>query len=80
MDDGFFSGVGPEAAWTEFEIFEVLSWLESAHSSLPTSTGNHLPLFPYPEAWESPGEAVDGSPLEMTWAKRHVNVGGCGLV
>ena len=20
---GFFSGVGPEAAWTEFEIFEV---------------------------------------------------------
>lgn len=60
------------------KFLSFLSWLECAQSSLPLVSGGNKPLFPcvlpYPEALSSQGVTVEELPLEMMWAKRHVNV------
>ena len=59
------------------KFLAYMSWLESAHSTLPTKAGSNQCLFPcvlpYPEALESEGLSVVDEPKEMLFAKRHLN-------
>lgn len=59
------------------KFLAYMSWLESAHSTLPTKAGSNQCLFPcvlpYPEVLDSKGLSVVDEPKEMLFAKRHLN-------